>query len=104
MESASPESAIFEDMIEEYNDQDNIEEGDDNDICLFEFEEDEVLMNEDTNKRDEVEEKDEQHFGLASDLELTFNKKKNLLIDQNVWIADSGASNRMTPHKDGMIT
>ena len=32
-------------------------------------------MNEDTNKQDEVEEKDEQHFGLASDLELTFNKK-----------------------------
>ena len=57
-------------MIEEDNDQD------DNDISLLEFEIEEELMNEDTNKQDEVEEQDEQHFDLASNFELTFNKKK----------------------------
>ena len=93
----------FEDMTEEDNHQDDIEEADDNDISLFEFKEEEELMNEDTNKQDEVEEQDGQHFGLANDLELTFNKNKNLLMDPNVWIVDSGASNHMTPHKDGMI-
>ena len=50
-------------MIKEDNDQDNIEEEDNNDISLFEFKEEEVLRNEDTNKQDEVEKKDEQHFG-----------------------------------------
>ena len=60
-------------MIKEDNDQDNIEEENNNDISLFEFKEEEVFMNEDTNTQDEVEEKDEQHFGLANDLELTFN-------------------------------
>ena len=48
IESTTPEAAIFEDVIEEDNDQDSIEEEDNNNICLFEFEEEEVLMNEDT--------------------------------------------------------
>ena len=68
-----PQAAIFENVIKEDNDQDNIEEENNNDISLFEFKEEEVFMNEDTNTLDEVEEKDEQHFGLANDLELTFN-------------------------------
>ena len=63
IESTTPEAAFFEDVIKEDNDQDDIEEVDDNDISLFEIKEEEVLMNEDTNKHDEVDEKDEQHFG-----------------------------------------
>ena len=54
-----------------------------------------------------LKKKMKQHFGSPNDLELTFkknkNKNKNLLMDPNVWIADSGASYHMTPHKDGMI-
>ena len=52
-------------MIKEGNDQDDIEEVENNNICLLEFEEEEVLMNEDTNKQDKVEETNEQHFGLG---------------------------------------
>ena len=89
--------------MKEGNDQDDIQEVENNNICLLEFEEEEVLMNEDTNKQDEVEETNEQHFGLGNDLELTFNKNKNLLMGPNIWSVDLGASNYMTPQKDGMI-
>ena len=97
IESTTPQATIFQDVIAEDNDQDNIEEENNNDISLFEFKEEEVFMNEDTNAQDEVEEKDEQHFGSANDLELSFNKNKNLLMDRNVWNADWGASKPMTP-------
>ena len=97
IESTTPEAAILEDVIEEDNDQDDIKEVDDNDISLFEFKEEETFTNKDTNKQDEVKEND---FGLANDLELNFNKNKNLLMDPNVCITDSGASNHMTPHNN----
>ena len=90
-ESTTQEQAIFGDVIEEDNDQDDTEEEDDKNISLFEFKEEEELMNEDTNKQDEIEGQDEQHFGLANDLELTFNKNKSLLMDPNVLIVDSGS-------------
>ena len=62
IKSTTPESAIFEYVIKQDNDQHDIEEIDNNDIFLFEFEfEEEELVNE-------------QHFALTNDLELTFNK------------------------------
>ena len=90
IESTTPEEAIFEDMIEEDNDQDDTGEEDDNNI----FKEEEELTNEHTNKQDEIEKQDEQHFGLANDLELTFNKKQVFS-----WIQMCGlqTSNHITP-------
>ena len=40
---------------------------------------------------------------LGNDLELTFNKNKNLLMGPNIWSVDLGASNYMTPPMYGMI-
>ena len=39
IESTTPEPAIFEDVMKEDDDQDNIDEEDNNNICLFEFKE-----------------------------------------------------------------
>ena len=48
IESTTPEAASFEDEIKEDDDQENIEEEDNNDICLFEFEEKELFANDTT--------------------------------------------------------
>ena len=56
-----------------------------------------------THKHSKSSKQDEEESKFRLTPGLTFNKRRDFLLNPNVWIADSAALNHMTPHSEGMM-